>query len=439
MKRFFAIALLAAAMFTSCADDFEYKSEDQKFGTLSFAGLDITVTEDVNVVRATEADDNYLIYIYDAENKLYNNKPYTYGEIKSGSNGEISLPAGTYSLVARSASTIPAAEWEAPVYGASQNGITITAGQTTQVGTLTCRLLQCKVTVDYNDDFLAMVAGDCKVDVTVGSTLTYDMKLVNGTPSYTREAGYFDVNNGANTTMEVKFSGSIRDDKTGDITTQRMTKAFDGIAAAQWRMIKFIKKVNGEGNATFDIVIDEYVEDTPLGEDITSAEESIGEDPNQPKGDGGIKLVNTSGLDSAAQDSWNNAEQGAKPQINIAGLKELKFTAEVPNLVYEFYVDITSTDTAGFQSAVNAITVGNQGRIYLTKEEKEHRDVITSLNGLGIAFPFPEDVIGKDVVYFDLTNALSPLSEFKGNHTFAMHVTDRKGCKNVINLELVVE
>ena len=117
----------------------------------------------------------------------------------------------------------------------------------------------------------------------------------------------------------------------------------------------------------------------------------------------------------------------------------MKFTAEVPNLVFEFYVDITSTDTAGFQSAVNAITVGNQGRIYLTKDEPEHCDVITSLNGLGIAFPFPEDVIGKDVVYFDLTNALSPLSEFKGNHTFSMHVTDREGCENVINLELVVE
>jgi hypothetical protein len=439
MKRFFAIAFLVAAIFTSCSDNFEYKSEEQKFGTLSFAGLDISVSEDVNVVRASEADSNYLIYIYDAEGTLYNGKPYTYGDIKSGSNGEISLPAGTYRLEARSASNIPTAEWEEPVYGAQQEGITIKAGETTQVGTLTCRLMQCKVTVDYNDDFLAMIAGDCNVDVTVGGTLRYELKLVDGVPTYTREAGYFKVNNGANTTMEVKFSGSIRDDKTGDISTQRMTKAFDGIAAAQWRMIKFIKKVNGEGNATFDIVINEYVEDTPLGEDITSAEESIGNDPNQPKGDGGIKLVNTSGLDSAAQDTWNNAEQGAKPQINIAGLKELKFTAEVPNLVYEFYVDITSTDTAGFQSAVNAITVGNKGRIYLTKDEPEHRSVITSLNGLGIAFPFPEDVVGKDVVYFDLTNALSPLSEFKGNHTFTMHVTDREGCKNVINLVLVVE
>lgn len=439
MKRFFAVALLAAAMFTSCADNFEYKSEEQQFGTLSFSGLDITVSEDVDVVRATEADNNYLIYIYDSENTLYNGKPYTYGEIKNGSNGQISLPAGTYRLEARSASTIPTAEWEEPVYGASQSGINITAGTTTEVGTLTCRLLQCKVTVDYNDDFLAMIAGDCKVDVTVGGTLTYELKLVGGKPSYTREAGYFDVNNGANTTMEVKFSGSIRDEKSGDITTQRMTKAFDGIGAAQWRMIKFIKKINGEGNATFDIVINDYVEDTPLGEDITGAEESIGEDPNKPKGDGGIKLVNTAGMSSEMQEAWNAALQGEKPHIKIAGLSELKFTAEVPNLVYEFYVDITSTDTEGFQSAVNAITVGNRGRIYLTKEEKEHRDVITSLNGLGIAFPFPEDVIGKDVVYFDLTNALSPLSEFKGNHTFAMHVTDRKGCQNVINLVLVVE
>lgn len=439
MKRFFAIALLASALFTSCADDFEYKSENQKFGTLSFAGLDITVTEDLDVVRATEADSNYLIYIYDSEGTLYNGKPYTYGEVKGKANGEISLPAGTYRLEARSASNIPSAEWEAPVYGATQSNIVITAGSTTEVGTLTCRLLQCKVTVDYNEDFLKMVAGDCSVEVTVGGTLTYEMSLVDGVPTYTREAGYFEINNGPNTTMTVKFAGSIRDEKSGDISIQRMTKAFEGIEAAQWRMIKFIKKVNGEGNATFDIVINDYVEDTPLGEDVTGAEESIGEDPNKPKGDGGIKLVLTDGVDQEAKDNWNNYAQNEKPAINIKGFSELKFTAEIPNLAYEFYVDITSTDTEGFQSAVNAITVNHDGRIYLTKTEAEHRGVINSLNLFGIAFPSPEDVIGKDTVLFDLSEALVPLKDFKGIHTFSMHVTDRKGCVNVINLIFVVE
>ena len=264
---------------------------------------------------------------------------------------------------------------------------------------------------------------------------------------YEQSAGYFNVNNGENTTMTVKFSGAIYDEESESIKVMRMTKTFSDIAAKQWRQIKFIKKINLEGNATFDIVLDEYVEDNPLGEDLTGSEESMGADPNAPKGDGGIKLVCTEGPAAEILTAWNEAVQTEKPTITISSdLASLKFNAEVPNGVYEFYVDITSSND-DFNTAVKGITVNKDGRIYLTKDEQEHRKVIDGLNLLGIAFPYPENVINKNAVAFDLTNAIPALKMYAGTHTFAMYVTDITGCKHQdesgkakpINLTVIVE
>lgn len=445
MKRLFAFAFLASALMTSCADDFKYKSEEPGFGTLSFADLQISVDDSENIVRATEASGTYLITVKNEDGTKYGT--YTYSNIKAEG---ISLPAGVYSLEVLSAESVPAAEFEEPVYGAQVENITITAGQTTPVGEITCTLQQCKVTVGYNDDFLAMVKGNCTTTVSIGESLDYNI-VWDSTNSkiskYEQSAGYFNVNNGENTTMTVKFSGAIYDEESESIKVMRMTKTFSDIAAKQWRQIKFIKKINLEGNATFDIVLDEYVEDNPLGEDLTGSEESMGADPNAPKGDGGIKLVCTEGPAAEILTTWNEAAQTEKPAITISSdLASLKFNAEVPNGVYEFYVDITSSND-DFNTAVKGITVNKDGRIYLTKDEQEHRKVIDGLNLLGIAFPYPENVINKNAVAFDLTNAIPALKMYAGTHTFAMYVTDITGCKHQdesgkakpINLTVIVE
>ena len=295
-----------------------------------------------------------------------------------------------------------------------------------------------------------MVKGNCTTTVSIGESLDYNI-VWDSTNSkiskYEQSAGYFNVNNGENTTMTVKFSGAIYDEESETTKVMRMTKTFSDIAAKQWRQIKFIKKINLEGNATFDIVLDEYVEDNPLNEDLTGNEESMGADPNAPKGDGGIKLICAEGPAAEVLTAWNEAAQTEKPAITISSdLASLKFNAEVPNGVYEFYVDITSSND-DFNTAVKGITVNKDGRIYLTKDEQEHRKVIDGLNLLGIAFPYPENVINKNAVAFDLTNAIPALKMYAGTHTFAMYVTDITGCKHQdesgkakpINLTVIVE
>ena len=174
MKRFFTVVMLAMALASCDKDKFEYNTGDeQEFGTLSFADLSIGVNEEVEYLgtrAATEADGSYKVIITHSDGTVYFDK--TYEEAKN-SDG-ISLPATkdgeSYTLVARTTSAeVPAAAWDTPVYGATVEGITIAAGNETVLSDIVCTLLQHKVTVDYNDDFKAMVRGNCTTTVTYRS------------------------------------------------------------------------------------------------------------------------------------------------------------------------------------------------------------------------------------------------------------------------------
>ncbi len=458
MKRFLAITLLASALMVSCADDFKYKSGEAGFGTLSFADLQISVDNEENVVRAAEAaPGTYLIYIYDDKNTLHGT--YTYNEVKSA--GSISLPAGTYKVEVRSEEDVPAAKFATPVYGTTVEGIVITAGEPTEVGQITCTLLQCKVTVEYNDDFLEMVAGNCNVEVSISEPLNYALTwdATNSTvQEYEREAGYFAVNNGEDTTLEVKFSGTMLDEETGEVKTMKMNKSIDGIEARQWRQIKFIKKVDVEGNATFEIVVNDYVEDNPLNEDLTGSEEAIGADPNAPKGDGNIKLLSVAGLNentTPTQAVWNASftddEMDTETYEMIVlddnltttdGKQLLQFEASVPNKIKDFYIVIES-------EILGPMMAGMMG-------DAEYIDLVhdtTVVKKIASIIPFPyhdpdngKYVAGETVVSFILDDAVPILRELATNnpelnhtHTFQMNVRDEAGYTKQINLMLKVE
>ena len=292
MKKTITIAsCIAVLALSSCKQDkFDYGS----VGTLSFANCELSVSEDLNrVTKAAEAaDDSYMLYLYDTSNgSLVWEK--NYGTVKAMTDG-VSLPAGEYRLDVRStAAEVPAAKFNSPVYGTSES-FTISVGQTTNVGTLTCTLLQSAVSVGYNDGFLESVTGDgaATVEITSGYPLEYKLTYNAGsTPTYDRRTGYFAVNNGENTTMTVTYKGNIE----GKL--QKMTTSIAGIQARDWHIITFMKKVEATGNSNFAIVIDGLVMDTTLDNNLTAGEEGDGKDPNAPAGDGGIKLVSTCSYD----------------------------------------------------------------------------------------------------------------------------------------------
>ena len=124
-----------SVMAVSCKkDNFNYGGGNWN-GILSFDGLSIEVSEDVNkvITRAETAGDDYVLFLYDNADRLVWQK--TYREVLGSAN--ISLPAGDYRIDARSTSAeVPQAKFTAPVYGASKS-FTIKAGVTTTLGSIT--------------------------------------------------------------------------------------------------------------------------------------------------------------------------------------------------------------------------------------------------------------------------------------------------------------
>lgn len=417
MKNNIIIAIASVAMMFCASCEKSLVAPEKEVGYLSFGELSLGVDETVDT-RATAAG-NYSIKIYNAEENLV--KSMSYSEVTAETAEKISLPAGNYTLVACSSTEeVPAAAFEQPVYGVSHQ-FTIEAGKVYEIiEPLVCTLLQCKVTVAYNDDFLAAVtgAGKTTVEVTAGSPLEY---VLNADKTYDQSSGYFAVN-GTNTTMTVVFSGSI------DGKNAKMTKTFTNIAPKQWRQIKFIAKKNEQGDATFDIVINDLVNDDTLNSNVSGEEEILGEDPDAPKGDGGITLV-------PDYERGCDAEITNLQNIVIKPIEEkemtIKFMATVPNGVKKFTVDIEST-SAAFTTAVNAAT------------DKGHLDLISPSAANAIIFevvPFPHgsELLGMFEIPFDLSAAQEPISIYPGTHTFKMTVVDNNFCKKEIIVKMVVE
>ena len=416
MKKILTYISCAILLASACTDDnFGYGSRENGNGTLSFDSFALLWTEDVNVVtKATEtADDTYMLFIYDKDGSKVWEK--SYGALKADPSS-LSLLAGDYSLVVRStASEVPNAKFDSPVYGAGTD-FSIVAGQTTQLGSVTCSLLQCAVSVRYNDGFLSMVTGDgsTSVEVSSGYPLDYALSYNSGSPTYEMRTGYFALNNGENTSMTVTFKGLVEG------KNQKMTAAVSGVKAKDWHIITFLKKVDASGNASFAIEIDGLVTDAELDNDVSGVEEGDGNDPQAPAGDGGIELVSTCDYD-ITQPITVPAEGTAF---------NLTMQAIIPDGARKFTVDIASTNE-DFIGSVN--TVGGTTLDLINPSE-------ASLGVFDIVpFPHGSELSGATSINFDLSAAQVPLLAFKGTHTFTMNVTDNNGCRKSIDIVLVVE
>ncbi len=412
MKKHILITILAAAtMAVSCKDDnFTYKVDGNN-GTLSFDGLTIGVSEDVNklTTRAQAAGGDYTVILRDAAEKLVWQK--TYSEIIS--LGSVTLPAGSYTLEARSTGDeVPEAKFEDPVYGASKS-FSIKAGVTTTLGSLTCTLLQAVVTVGYNDEFLKSVTGDgaTTVELTSGYPLEYALSYNGGSPTVESRKGYFAVN-GSDATISLTFKGSI------DGKSQRMRTSITGVKARDWHVVTILKKVDASGNATFGIEIDGLVVDKDLENDVSASEDGDGNDPNAPTGDGGIELVSTCSYDISTAIT-----------VPATGTFPLTMQAKIPNGARKFTVDIASTNE-DFINSVNSVGGTTLDLINPSEAAMGIFDIVP--------FPHGSELSGKTAIDFDLSGAQTPLLAFPGTHTFTMNVIDNKGCRKSIPISLQV-
>lgn len=412
MKRNILLALASAVILMAASCQKTPVSAEKGIGYLSFNEFTLGLDEEVDT-KASPANGNYTITIYDADENLVMQKSYT--EVKNNDN-KISLTAGSYTLVASSsAEEVPVAAFEQPVYGATKV-FQIEAGMETSIGEVVCTLVQCKVTVSYSDEFLATVTGPCttSVEITSGSPLVYNL-AANGT--YDQSAGYFAV---SGTTMTIVFKGSI------DGKSKSMTKVYSNVAPKQWRQIKFIQMVNAQGDATFDIVINDLIGDAVLNGTQNAEEIITGEDPEAPKGDGGITLLPDyeAGCDAEITDLTN---------MYIYPLAEkdmsIKLKAIVPGKVKKFTVTIESTNES-FLAAVDAAQARNLNLI----SPSEDNAIIFEV----VPFPHGAELLGQTEIAFDLSSAQDAIVGYLGVHNFKMLIVDEEGCRNEIPVVMIV-
>ena len=412
MKKTFILTILSAAMMLVASCQKTIVTNEKENGYLSFSEFSLGLDETV-ITKATAANGNYVVIVLDSDGNEVAHK--TYSEV-AASGYKLSVPAGTYTLVARSTDAeAPMAAFEQPVYGVTKQ-FSVAAGQTTTIGELVCTLVQCKVTVAYSDEFLASVTGpgSTKVTVTEGYPLQYNL-AANGT--YEQQAGYFAVNG---STMTVVFSGDINN------KNQKMTKTFTGIAPKQWRQVRFVQKTNEQGQATFDIEIVDLISDSTLNNTLDADEEVIGEDPEAPKGDGGITLDfdYEAGCDAELTDLTNMVIVPVETRV-----MSIKLKAQVPGGVLKFTVDIES-DNEAFRSALDA---AGGATIDLVNPSPAN-DIIFQV----VPFPHGQDLLGKTEIAFDLSAAQSAIINYAGTHTFLMTVVDNAFCTKKIPVTMVV-
>ena len=386
-------ALVLSLGLVSCErDKIGYGDKENATGTLSFMQFDVETSTEIDIISraATSATYNYVIRIFDANGDQVGDD-YIYGQMPES----IVLTTGTYSMSVQSQSNIPAAEFEAPVYGATVNNIVIEEDQTTDVGVITCRLINIKVSVAYNEAMQAVMGDDCQAIVEIG----------NGALTFAKgesQCGYFAAPEVSNA-MTVKFSGTV----DGNYAT--MTRAFTDVKAGQWRKINFIMTVNEEGDATFDVVVEDWCDEKELGNNIDVSEEVIGPDPDAGEGE--------EQNPDAPKVIYKGGSVPTAPIVITDGM-QLGFTISAPKGIAGLSVDIAS-DNADFKNDV--LSMGISPIDLVNPSEAQ----ISICNMFGL--PYGSNLVGKTETAFDLSGAVTPLMGFPGTHSFTLKITDTEG------------
>lgn len=415
MKRTFVLIMSAIVLMSMASCKKYERTERTREGVLSLEEFQLQLDQTL-LTKAEAAPGSYAIFIKNPAGATV--VETSYAQVKSD-GGKLTLPAGDYIFEARSTSEeVPVAEFDKPIYGVKES-FSIAAGETTSLGSLVCTLLQVKATVSYDDAFLDMVTGNGKATVTVNpaAPLDFDLTYSGGKASYTDKAGYYAVNESGNTTMNIVFSGSISG------KSQKMVANLTGIQARQWRQIKFVKKTDEEGNATFAVEINSFVDDEELLVTMELVPETvIGPDPRAPKGDGGIRIDFAE--DCTMYDDLNNIVVPA----GATGM-DLRVVVTVPGGIKKFLVQMASTSEAFLAS----VALAGGTTLDLINPAPE-QDIVFQI----VPFPHGSELAGKTQLQFDLSGAQEPINAFPGRHTFTMEVTDLAGCKNSIPVTLVV-
>lgn len=428
MKNIFLICLtLMVVLFTfsACHSEKMETGATDVTGQLSLASMKMEVDLKVDTVypqsRAGVDVSNFLLTIKNSQGEQV--EQYTYSEMPE----IISLPVGTYTVVASSAEAATNG-FDVPFYTGSTEQFTIKENELTEVSALTCRLANVMISVEYDEELRKLMGEDVVTTVKIGDN-SLDI------PSSETRKAYLIAPASAGS-IDITLKGTI----DGESVTE--VKRVDNVQAGQYNIIKYVlnsvddgTNSNGGGNLNIAINIDSSMTSSDETVGVNPGEEpgiddfptDGGEEPGDGDGDGGDESGSEQNMPTIEGTSFNKVPFDIdNDRLTISGAAELQVTIGAPNGIANLFVEIIS-------ETLDVSEVGLPKSFDLAYPG-ENSD---ALSGLG--FPVGDKVIGQTEVLFDISNFTILLPTFKGNHDFKIRVVDSKGLEETKTLKLKVE
>ncbi len=420
------LSLLAVIAFalgaTSCHDDIKPnngKETTQGEGTVSLISLGIEINNAEKVVansRSVVDLSDYIINIKDSDGATV--KTWSYANMPE----LFTLPVGDYTVTVRSHNVLKA-EWEHP-YFYGEKTFSITNDKITEIGVVTCKLANIKVTVDYSDELRAVMGNDCKVVVRCN-----DEGVLEYSSDETR-AGYFAATSGS-TTLIAEFTGTVEGNY------EHLTYTATDVEAGQHRKITFKLKTHNstvpdeEGSISINggINVDVSTQNVSLTANVRIEEDVLSDDdrPGSQKTD---------------------PDPGTEPGVGNDDITLYCATAsfDEPNPITGDDVVVEITAVNGIANLIVSISSTNEDFLLSLSD----LDVPTTFdlahpgdkadiykNSLGL--PVGDEVIGATHLNFDISSFVPLLLAFPGTHKFQLSVTDAKQQQLVKTLTFVAE
>lgn len=427
MKNIFLICLtLMAVLFTfsACHSEKMETGATDVTGQLSLASMKMEVDLKVDTVypqsRAGVDVSNFLLTIKNSQGEQV--EQYTYSEMPE----IISLPVGTYTVVASSAEAATNG-FDVPFYTGSTEQFTIKENELTEVSALTCRLANVMISVEYDEELRKLMGEDVVTNVKIGDN-SLDI------PSSETRKAYLIAPASAGS-MDITLKGTI----DGESVTE--VKRVDNVQAGQYNIIKYVLSPVDDGNnsvgGNLNIAIN-------IDSSMTSSDETVGvnpgeepgiddfptdggEEPGDGDGDGGDESGSEQNMPTIEGTRFNKEPFDIdNDRLTISGAAELQVTIGAPNGIANLFVEIISKTLD-----VSEVQLPASFDLAHPGEYSE------ALSGLG--FPVGDEVIGQTEVLFDISNFTILLPTFKGNHDFKIRVVDSKGLEETKTLKLKVE
>lgn len=421
MKNIFLICLtLMAVLFTfsACHSEKMETGATDVTGQLSLASMKMEVDLKVDTVypqsRAGVDVSNFLLTIKNSQGEQV--EQYTYSEMPE----IISLPVGTYTVVASSAEAATNG-FDVPFYTGSTEQFTIKENELTEVSALTCRLANVMISVEYDEELRKLMGEDVVTTVKIGDN-SLDI------PSSETRKAYLIAPASAGS-MDITLKGTIDGESVTEI------ERVDNVQAGQYNIIKYVLSPVDDGNNNVGGKLNIAIN---VDSSMTSSDETVGVNPGEEPGiddfptDGGEEPGDGDG------DSDGDGEGGITSDINITGKKlgdssfdidqtqtitgatTLIVGIEAPAGIQNLKVKITSAGNDDF----NGIGEG-LGEFDLAHSDSMNENAQAMIPVLGL--PIDDAVLNQTNLDFNISKFTSMLSGFKGTHTFKITVTDNQG------------